>query len=108
MTAFRPEHELEPVDVPFIEVTDSCLEVEVPQPDSTEAESELLWLKIVCISSLHYDDYKSVKLLYCIVRVLYRMRYCEKNLSVLCCAIDSAVVCSFVLSNSFNSRASET
>jgi hypothetical protein len=31
----------------------------VPQPDSTEAESELLWLKIVCISSLHYDDYKS-------------------------------------------------
>ena len=57
MTAFRPEHELEPVDVPFIKVTDSCLEVEVPQPDSTEAESELLSLKIVCIFSLHYDDY---------------------------------------------------
>ena len=55
MTAFRPEHELEPVDVLFIKVTDSCLKVEVPQMDSTEAESELLSLKIVGISSLHYE-----------------------------------------------------
>ena len=72
MAAFRPEHELEPVDIPFIEVTNSCLEVEVPQPDSTEAESELLSLKIVCIFSLHYDDYESVKATVqcCIVRVL--------------------------------------
>jgi hypothetical protein len=61
MTAFRPEHELEPVNVPFIEVTDSCLEVEVPQMDSAEAESELLLLEIVCISSLHCDGVKSVK-----------------------------------------------
>ena len=53
MAAFRPEHKLEPVDVLFIEVADSCLEIEVPQPDSTEAESELLSLKIVGISSLH-------------------------------------------------------
>ena len=61
MTAFRPEHELEPVDVPFIEVTDSCLEVEVPQLDSTEAESELLSLKIVCMSTLHCTGIESVK-----------------------------------------------
>ena len=72
MATFRPEHKLEPVDVLFIEVADSCLEIEVPQPDSTEAESELLSLKIVCMSSLHYDDYKSVEatVQYCIVRVL--------------------------------------
>ena len=54
MAAFRSEDELEPVDILFVEVTDSCFEVEVPQPDSTEAESELLSLKIVGISSLHY------------------------------------------------------
>jgi hypothetical protein len=47
VAAFRLEHELEPVDVPFIEITDSCLEVEVPQLDSTEAENELLLLEIV-------------------------------------------------------------
>jgi len=72
VAAFRPEHELEPVDVPFIKVTDSCLKVEVPQLDSTEAESELLLLEIVRMSSLHYDDYKSVEatVQYCIVRVL--------------------------------------
>ena len=71
MAAFRPEHKLEPVDVLFIEVADSCLEIEVPQPDSTEAESELLSLKIVCIFSLHYDEYKSVEatVLECTVRV---------------------------------------
>ena len=61
MAAFCPEHELKPVDVLFIEVADSCLEIEVPQPDSTEAESELLSLKIVCIFSLHYDGIESVK-----------------------------------------------
>ena len=61
MAAFRSEHELEPVDVPFIVVTDSCLEVEVPQLDSTEAESELLLLEIVCMFSLHYDGIKSAK-----------------------------------------------
>ena len=58
MAAFRPEHELEPVGVLVLAGADSCLEVEMPQPDSTEAESELLSLKIVCIFSLHYDDYK--------------------------------------------------
>ncbi|GAB7336320.1 hypothetical protein MBLNU13_g09060t1 [Cladosporium sp. NU13] len=55
MAAFRPEHELEPVDVLFIEVADSCLEVEMPQPDSTEAESELLSLKISQAFSFHKD-----------------------------------------------------
>jgi hypothetical protein len=73
VAAFRPEHKLEPVDVLFIEVADSCLEIEVPQPDSTEAESELLSLKIVCIFSLHYNDYKSVEatILYCTVLHAY-------------------------------------
>jgi hypothetical protein len=76
VAAFRPEHELEPVDVLFIEVADSCLEIEVPQPDSTEAESELLSLKIVCIFSLHYDEYKSVEatVLECTRTTVYRRR----------------------------------
>ena len=105
VAAFRPEHELEPVDVLFIEVADSCLEVEVPQPDSTEAESELLSLKIVCMSTLHCTGIESVKT----AAIQYHGgKYCEKNLSVLCCALDSAIVCSFVLSNSLNSRASKT
>jgi hypothetical protein len=76
VAAFRPEHKLEPVDVLFIEVADSCLEIEVPQPDSTEAESELLSLKIVCIFSLHYDEYKSVEatVLECTRTTVYRRR----------------------------------
>ena len=89
MTAFRPEHELEPVNVPFIEVTDSCLEVEVPQMDSAEAESELLLLEIVCISSLHCDGVKSAKTARTVQKGIL---YCEKNLSALLCNRSSSIL----------------
>ena len=56
MAAFSSEHEFEPVDILFVKVTNSRLEVEVPQPHSTKAESELLLLEIVSMSGLHCDE----------------------------------------------------